>query len=235
MSACAECAGWHGPILFENLLSPLFTEHGANIFDQRIALADLIRGLWADAFDPLFRERGLYVLSIVCYPWVYNDHVSNLPPNGDMALFQEIVTTVSGDWALLVLKGELDILNIMLQSYTSPGWLSGERVGLMNWWLWVRDPVEANFFPAYFFRLSPLLKHVRKVVGGFGKKKSVRTGVRKPGNTCASPTAMIWPQLLKWRWRWLFRFFKSHRIKKYIYINEIYMKNQHKSSITKNH
>ena len=27
-----------------------------------------------------------------------------------------------------------------------------------------------NFFPAYF-RFSPLLKHVRKVVGGFGKKK----------------------------------------------------------------
>ena len=45
-------------------------------------------------------------------------------------------------------------------------------------------------FPAYF-RLSPLQKHVRKVVGGFGKKSSVSTGVRKPGNTYASPTAMI--------------------------------------------
>ena len=39
--------------------------------------------------------------------------------------------------------------------------------------------------------LSPLQKHVRKVVGGSGKKSCVRTGVRKPGNTCASPTAMI--------------------------------------------
>ena len=57
-----------------------------------------------------------------------------------------------------------------------PEGLSGERVGL--------------FFPAYF-RLSPLQKHVRKVVGGFGKKSCVSTGVRKPGNTCASPTAMI--------------------------------------------
>ena len=47
----------------------------------------------------------------------------------------------------------------------------------------VHYPVEANFlFPAYF-RLSPLLKHVRKVVGGFGKKSSVSTGVRNPGNT----------------------------------------------------
>ena len=36
-----------------------------------------------------------------------------------------------------------------------------------------------------------LQKHVRKVVGGFGKKSCVSTGVRKPGNTYASPTAMI--------------------------------------------
>ena len=34
-------------------------------------------------------------------------------------------------------------------------------------------------------------KHVRKVVCGFGKKSCVSTGVRKPGNTCASLTAMI--------------------------------------------
>ena len=46
------------------------------------------------------------------------------------------------------------------------------------------------FFPAYF-RLSPLQKHVRKVVSGFGKKICVSTGVRKPGNTYASPTDMI--------------------------------------------
>ena len=55
------------------------------------------------------------------------------------------------------------------------------------------DPrLKRLFFPAYF-RLSPLQKHVRKVVGGFGKKSCVSTGGRKPGNTCASPTAMIWP------------------------------------------
>ena len=33
--------------------------------------------------------------------------------------------------------------------------------------------------------------HVRKVVGGFGKKSCISTGERKPGNTYASPTAMI--------------------------------------------
>ena len=48
------------------------------------------------------------------------------------------------------------------------------------------------FFPVYF-RLSPLQTHVRKVVGGFGEKSCVSSGVRKPGNTYASPTAMIWP------------------------------------------
>ena len=50
--------------------------------------------------------------------------------------------------------------------------------------------LRLTFFPVYF-RLSPLQKRVRKVVGGFGKKSCVSTGVRKPGNTWASPTAMI--------------------------------------------
>ena len=45
------------------------------------------------------------------------------------------------------------------------------------------DPrLRRLFFPAYF-RLSPLQKHVRKVVGGFGKES---TGVRKPGKTCVT-------------------------------------------------
>ena len=46
------------------------------------------------------------------------------------------------------------------------------------------DPrMRRLFFPAYF-RLSPLQKHGRKVVGGFGKKSCVSTGVRKLGNIC---------------------------------------------------
>ena len=57
----------------------------------------------------------------------------------------------------------------------------------MTWWLWVQSPVEANFLSGVF-DLSPLQKHVRRVVGGFGKKSCVSTGVRKPGNTCASRT-----------------------------------------------
>ena len=46
-------------------------------------------------------------------------------------------------------------------------------------------------FSKLIFRLSPLQKHVRKVVDGFGKESCVSTGARKPGNTYASPTAMI--------------------------------------------
>ena len=52
---------------------------------------------------------------------------------------------------------------------TQPGFFSGEHVGLMTWWYLVPDPVEANFVPGVFC-LSSLLKHVRKVVGGFEKK-----------------------------------------------------------------
>ena len=35
---------------------------------------------------------------------------------------------------------------------------------------------------------SPLQKHGRKEVGGFGKKSCVSTGLRKPVNTCGLPT-----------------------------------------------
>ena len=45
------------------------------------------------------------------------------------------------------------------------------------------DPQLRRLFFLAYFRLSPLQKHVRKVVGGFGKKSCVSTGVRKPGNT----------------------------------------------------
>ena len=43
------------------------------------------------------------------------------------------------------------------------------------------DPRLRRTFFAVYFRLWPLQKHVRKVVGGFGKKSCVSTGVRKPG------------------------------------------------------
>ena len=48
------------------------------------------------------------------------------------------------------------------------------------------DPQLRRLFFQVYFCLAPLQKHVRKVVGGFGKKSCVSTGVRKPGNTYAS-------------------------------------------------
>ena len=46
------------------------------------------------------------------------------------------------------------ILNVCHWSpLVPPRWLSGERVGLMTWWLWVRSPVEATFLSGVF---SPL-------------------------------------------------------------------------------
>ena len=55
-----------------------------------------------------------------------------------------------------------------------------------QWWvcqimtrcLWVQSPAEANFLFG-LFRLSPLQKHVRKVVAVFGKKSCVNTGETK--------------------------------------------------------
>ena len=35
-----------------------------------------------------------------------------------------------------------------------PGWLSGERVGLMTWWLRVRSPIEATFLSGVFSSLT---------------------------------------------------------------------------------
>ena len=34
--------------------------------------------------------------------------------------------------------------------WAPPGWLRGERVGLMTWWLWVRSPVGATFLSGVF-------------------------------------------------------------------------------------
>ena len=48
------------------------------------------------------------------------------------------------------------------------------------------DPrLRRLFFPAYF-RLSPLQKHVRKVVRGFGKKSGVSTGEKARKHICVT-------------------------------------------------
>ena len=49
------------------------------------------------------------------------------------------------------------------------GWLSGERVGHRSGGCELDPRLKRTFFPVYFYP-SPLQKHVRKVVGGFGRK-----------------------------------------------------------------
>ena len=58
------------------------------------------------------------------------------------------------------------------------------------------DPKLRGTFFLVYFCLSPLQKHVRKSSLWLWKESCFSTGVRKPGNTCASPTA-IWPWLLR--------------------------------------
>ena len=68
------------------------------------------------------------------------------------------------------------------------GWLSGERVGLMTWWC---EFVEANFLSGVFSPLNSAEACEKSSRWLWKKKSSVSTGVRKSGNTCASPIAMI--------------------------------------------
>ena len=71
-----------------------------------------------------------------------------------------------------------------------PWWLSGERVGLMTWCLCVRYPIKANFLFSVFSPLTSA-EACEKSSRWLWKESCDSTGVRKPRNTCASPTAMI--------------------------------------------
>ena len=42
-----------------------------------------------------------------------------------------------------------------------PGWFSGERVGLLTWWLLVRSPVEATFLSDVISPLTSAEKRSR--------------------------------------------------------------------------
>ena len=43
---------------------------------------------------------------------------------------------------------------IFSMTFAPPGWLSGERVRLMTWWLGVRSTVEATFLSGVFLPLT---------------------------------------------------------------------------------
>ena len=66
-----------------------------------------------------------------------------------------------------------------------PRWLSGEHVGVVTWWLWVRDPDEANFLSGVFSPLTSA-EACEKRIWWLLKESCVSTGVRKSGNTCVT-------------------------------------------------
>ena len=131
----------------------------------------------------------LYIFSVskcgIVWLWVNNwsDTFNPLPHNPDFWKH-------SG-------KGE----NVGYQQFFLPFPTIFTPAQVAQWWACrTHDLVVVSLIPSWgklsfgaYFRLSLLKKHVRKVVGCFEKKSCVSTGVRKRGNTCASPTAMIWP------------------------------------------
>ena len=81
---------------------------------------------------------------------------------------------------------QLIILIRFLFILDPPGWLSGERVRLMTWWLWVRDPVEANVLSSVFCLPLTSAEACEKSSWWLWKESCVSTGVRKPGNMCVT-------------------------------------------------
>ena len=71
-----------------------------------------------------------------------------------------------------------------------PRWLSGDRARLMTRWLRVQDAVEVKFLSGVVTHLTST-EACEKGRLWLWKEICTSTGVRKPGNTCASPTARI--------------------------------------------
>ena len=97
--------------------------------------------------------------------------------------FPRLKTSAKTTWIMME-KGPL--------TCAPPCWLRGECVRLITLWLWARDPVETKFLSSVFSPLTSA-EACEKSSRWLWKEISVSTGVRKPGNTCASPTTMIWP------------------------------------------
>ena len=66
----------------------------------------------------------------------------------------------------------------------------GASVGLVTWWLRVRHPVEAIFLSGVFSPQSSA-EACEQNSWWLWKESCVNTGVKKQGNTYASPIAMI--------------------------------------------
>ena len=145
MSTCAVRAGWHGTKLVCYLYFFFFM---LTIF-QRSPCFYVLSGqnLWTQCgkrrncswrvISPIPRVFSILLENIPSFSW-------NIEFSSASSFKLDKVIFLPFDEIYCEIKG------------SPPGWLSGERVWLMTWWLWVRYPVEATFFRAYF-TLSPLL------------------------------------------------------------------------------
>ena len=94
--------------------------------------------------------------------------------------------------------------SLQLKSYSEiapPGWLSGERVGLMTWWLWVRSPIEATFLSGVFSPLTSA-EACEKSSRWLWKESCVSTRVRKPGNSQVTCINIMVLKGTQWRIQW---------------------------------
>ena len=100
--------------------------------------------------------------------WKYTDEASNMVSDEDI---------MENNYMFVILSSLSIISHLIFPQCCflipgTPGWLSGECVGVMS-----SIQVEATFLSGVF---SPLTS---AEACGFGKKSCVSTGVRKPGNT----------------------------------------------------
>ena len=82
-------------------------------------------------------------------------------------------------------------LRIIILKGVPPRWLSGECVGLMTWWLWVRSQVEASFLSGVFSPLTSA-EACEKSSLWLWKEKLCKYWCEKARKQ-SSPTAIIWP------------------------------------------
>ena len=69
-------------------------------------------------------------------------------------ILHHFVNKKRGKYDWYVLCQENDVMLWSLPFEAPPGWLSGERVGLMTWWLRVLSPVEETFLSGVFSLLT---------------------------------------------------------------------------------
>ena len=153
MSAGANYAGWHRLIFFAKAPPPLFFSQNMVYFMPLWAKISIFHRTW---FTLCLSEQKYLFFKVTCQRCIFHG--------------QRFCKVFSYNRKVTSFYSKSPAR--MAQCRACHSWPGGCEFDIRLRW---------TFFPAYF-RLSPLQKHVRKVVSGFGKKSCVSAGVRKPGN-----------------------------------------------------